>query len=87
MVRLCRAWSAIVVCVECYATIAEVAREFRVSDEHVRRMCVDGRLSAVRMGTVWRIPRQELPSITKSRKSADAAGGAAVSNQDLAEAS
>lgn len=44
VVRLCRAWSAMMVGVELYATIAEVAREFRVSDDHIRRMCVDGRL-------------------------------------------
>jgi len=83
LVCLCRAWSAMLGVVDSYATIAEVAREFRVSEEHVRRMCVDGRLSAVRMGIVWRIPRQELPSITKSRADrADAAGDAAGSNED-----
>lgn len=66
--------------VDVYATIAEVAREYRVSDDHIRRMCVDGRLPAVRVGTVWRIPRHALPSVvTKSRKGADAAGGAAGS--------
>lgn len=81
--RLCRVWSAIVDGVESYATIAEVAREYRVSDDHVRRMCVDGRLPAVRMGTAWRIPRHVLPSVvTKSRKGADAAGDVAGSNQD-----
>jgi hypothetical protein len=34
--------------VDGYATISEVAREFRVWGEHIRRMCADGRLSAVR---------------------------------------
>jgi excisionase family DNA binding protein len=59
-----------------YVTIAEVAREYRVSGEHIRRMCVDGRLSAERVGEVWRIPRSSL-RVFKSRKCADAAGGAA----------
>lgn len=75
---LCRVWSAIVGGVESYATIDEVARLYRVSYNHVWRMCVDGRLPAVRVGQVWRIPRQSLPSVTKSRSGgADAAGGAA----------
>lgn len=74
--------------VESYATIDEAAREYRVSGELIRRMCVDGRLRAVRVGTLWRIPRQELPSVTKSRPDgADAAGAAAGSNQDMATAS
>ena len=46
-----------------YRTIAELAREYRVSEEHVRRMCVDGRLPAVRVGAVWRIPRQEAQAV------------------------
>ncbi len=50
------------------ATIAEIARQFRVSPEHIRRMCVDGRLPAVRVGAGWRIPRQEAQAvITNSR--------------------
>jgi excisionase family DNA binding protein len=70
--------------VEAFATIAEVAREFRVSDEHVRRMCSDGRLPAVRFGAVWRIPTGELRAfVAKSRKGADAADRAAGSIEDL----
>jgi len=66
-----------------YATIAEVARELRVSDEHIRRMCVAERLPAVRVGAAWRIPRDELRMVLKSRKGADAAGAVAGGNQDL----
>lgn len=41
--------------VDAYVTIAEVSDEFRVSREHIRRMCVDERLPAVQVGGVWRI--------------------------------
>lgn len=73
---------AIVCAVEQFATIAEVARELRVSGEHIRRLCSDGRLPAVRVGAAWRIPRRELRAVLKSRKGADAAGDAAGGNQD-----
>jgi excisionase family DNA binding protein len=54
-----------------YVTIAEVAREYRVSRSHVRNMCADGRLDADWVGGVWRIPRTSL-RVFKSRT-----GGAA----------
>jgi excisionase family DNA binding protein len=69
-----------------YATIAEVARELRVSDEHVRRMCAADRLPAVRVGRAWRIPRAELQEVLKSRKGADAAGCVAGTEDDGPEA-
>jgi excisionase family DNA binding protein len=63
---------------ERYATIAEVAREYRVSDEHERRMCVSGRWPAVRVGAAWRIPTAELQAfLTKGRPS----GGQAEARQ------
>ena len=69
--------------------IAEVAREYRVSGEHVRRMCVSGRLPAVRVGAAWRIPRRELLAVlTKSRSDgADVAGGAAGTEDKMLKAS
>ena len=73
--------------VEQFATIAEVARELRVSGEHIRRLCSDGRLPAVRVGAAWRIPRRELRAVLKSRADrADAAGIAAGTEDDGPEA-
>ena len=70
--------------VDSYATIAEVAQELRVSGEHIRRFCDADELPAVRVGSVWRIPRAGLQAyLTKSRKGADAAGGVAGSGEDL----
>jgi excisionase family DNA binding protein len=74
---------AIVVLVERYATIAEIAAELRVSDEHIRRLCVAGELPSVRVGSAWRIPRAGLQGfLVKSRKDGDAAVGVAGGNED-----
>jgi excisionase family DNA binding protein len=60
-----------------YSTISEVAAELRVSDESIRRLCAGGVLSAVKVGTAWRIPRVGLRDyLTKS------AGGVDESTND-----
>ncbi len=70
-----------------YRTIAELAREFRVSEQHIWRMCVDGRLPAVRVGAVWRIPRQEAQAvITNFRVRAGDGAGAGQAEAGQAEA-
>lgn len=70
-----------------YLTIAEVAEKYRVSGEHVRRMCVDGRLFAEWVGGVWRIPLESLRVFAvKPRKGTPAASVASGGGAGLAKA-
>ena len=39
--------------------ISELATELGVSQNTILRLCKDGRIKAVRVGRVWRIPDQE----------------------------
>ena len=70
-----------------YVTISEVAEKYRVSGEHVRRMCVDGRLFAEWVGGVWRIPQESLRVFAvKPRKGTPAASVASGGDAGLAKA-
>ena len=39
-------------------TVREAGRLLRVSDESVYRLCRKGELGAIRIGGLWRIPRE-----------------------------
>src|SRR5262249_28926364 len=42
-----------------YASIAETAREFEVSDDVIRKAVADGKIRAIKIGGSWRIPLSE----------------------------
>lgn len=48
---------------ESLLTVAEVARELRVSAATVRRWCEEGRLESIRPGRAYRIPRRALEEL------------------------
>lgn len=64
-----------------YVTISEVAQKYRVSGEHVRTMCADGRLIAERVGGVWRIPQESLQAFKVRAPGAVAAGRGGDANR------
>jgi excisionase family DNA binding protein len=48
---------------------AEVARILRVTPRTVERYCKQGKLRAVKIGRLWRIPRSSLEEFLKTERS------------------
>jgi excisionase family DNA binding protein len=51
---------------------AEVARILRVTVRTVERYCSQGKLRAVKVGRLWRIPRSSLEEFLKTEAEGDA---------------
>jgi excisionase family DNA binding protein len=47
-----------------YLSICEYADMIGVHSETIRRMIKDGRITAVRVGRIWRIRKDEMPKVT-----------------------
>jgi len=69
---------------EASLSVADVARELRLSEPTVRRMVASGRIPGFRPGWAYRVAPGALAEfVSKSRTdSGDVAGGAAGSNED-----
>ena len=62
---------------------AEVARILRVTVRTVERYCAQGKLRAVKVGRLWRIPRSSLEAFLRTEeKNAERKAGGATKKRD-----